>query len=97
MVSTSSSSKFYHFFPGSNFSSGEDENGEEYRKPYTPLTSVNHLGSLDFLIKVYEKTEEYPNGGTMGRYLSTKKVGDSLTIEGPVGKAVYLGDGKMSL
>ena len=61
------------------------------------MTSVNQQGYFDFLIKVYDKTEEYPNGGTMGRFVETLEVGDEMVIDGPVGKAIYQGNGSMKL
>ena len=66
-------------------------------RPYTPLSSVNQEGWFEFLIKVYDKTEDYPNGGGMGRYVESKNVGDELVIDGPVGKAIYEGNGRMNL
>jgi len=37
-------------------------------------------------------TEEFPNGGVMGRYLEAKQVGDRILMEGPVGRLTYRGN-----
>ena len=58
---------------------------------------MHQEGYFDFLIKVYQKTEDYPEGGKMGRYVESKEVGDSLSIEGPVGKIEYEGEGRINL
>jgi NAD(P)H-flavin reductase len=46
---------------------------------------------------VYQQNEKYPEGGKMGRYVEKKQVGDYLTIDGPVGKHIYEGDGVINL
>ena len=47
------------------------------------------------MIKIYRKCEKFPNGGKMTQYLETLKVGDELTISGPVGRLAYHGNGKV--
>jgi len=62
-------------------------------KPYTPVTPINTKGHIDFVIKCYPKTDEFPEGGKMGQFLRTVNVGDTLKMEGPIGMAKYLGNG----
>lgn len=47
------------------------------------------------VIKVYRECEEYPKGGKYGLHFEKSiQVGDSLMVEGPVGKTRYLGAGQ---
>ena len=62
------------------------------RKPYTPISPINQKGSVDMLIKVYEKTEQYPNE-KLTQYLNTLKVGDKCLFSKPFGKVAYIGGG----
>ena len=54
-------------------------------RPYSPITPINTKGYIDFVIKCYPITEEFPAGGKMGHYLRTLNVGDTMTCEGPIG------------
>ena len=65
-------------------------------KPYSPVTPINQKGHIDFVIKCYPKSEEFPTGGKMGSFLRTVKVGDSLKMEHIFGYATYKGNGKLS-
>lgn len=42
---------------------GTDINGQPIAKKYTPVSTVNQKGTIDFVIKIYRKCEEFPNGG----------------------------------
>lgn len=44
------------------------------------------------MVKCYPVTEEFPNGGVMGRHLEAKEVGDRVLMEGPVGRITYKGN-----
>ena len=46
-----------------------------------------------FVIKVYGKCEEFPDGGYVSQYLGGLKEGDKVTMEGPIGRLNYLGKG----
>ena len=73
------------------------EDGEtEIERKYTPTTSDNELGYVDFVIKVYKGgvIDKFPDGGKMSQYMDTLKVGDKLDIMGPIGTHEYLGRGK---
>ena len=45
------------------------------RKPYTPVSPINQKGTVDIMLKVYDKTEEYPNE-KMSKYLDSLAIGD---------------------
>jgi len=48
-----------------------------------------------FAIKIYRKSNEFPNGGAFSQGLENNfKVGDYITVSGPVGMMKYNGYGK---
>ena len=53
------------------------DNDIQVERPYTPLEGVDEHGRMLFWIKMYEK-------GEVGRWLHSKKVGDSVEIRGPL-------------
>jgi NAD(P)H-flavin reductase len=65
-------------------------------KPYTSISPINQKGSIDFVIKVYEKTEEYDEP-KLSQYLNTLKVGEKVRFSPPFSKMSYLGDGNFRL
>lgn len=60
----------------------KDDKGREVIRPYTPVSSPDAVGELDFLIK------EYPNGN-MSKHVGALKPGDKLAIKGPIPKWKY--------
>lgn len=62
-------------------------------KPYTPISPVMHKGSVTFVIKVYRCCDEFPNGGFLTQWMEKLNVGDNVTMEGPVGRVTYTGNG----
>lgn len=60
----------------------KDQDGNEVIRPYTPISSPDKVGELDFLIK------EYPTGN-MSKHVSSLKPGDKLGIKGPIPKWKY--------
>lgn len=75
------------------FSKPAEEGEAVICRPYSPITPINTKGYIDFVIKCYPRTEEFPAGGKMGHYLRTLNVGDTMTCEGPIGMCQYKGDG----
>mmetsp|Transcript_31296 Transcript_31296/g.41417 ORF Transcript_31296/g.41417 Transcript_31296/m.41417 type:complete len:292 (-) Transcript_31296:82-957(-) len=73
---------------------GEDE---FISRMYTPVSPMTQKGTIDFVIKCYPKTEEFPNGGQMGAYLASLNVGDKVLMEGPMGKITYVGNGDFNI
>lgn len=39
----------------------------------------------------------FPDGGKMSQHLENLKIGDTITVRGPTGRLIYLGDGKFSI
>lgn len=74
-------------------------NGEEVAKPYTPVSSDDDKGYVELVIKVYFKNvhPKFPDGGRMTQHLESLKIGDTITIKGPVGRLVYHGKGDFSI
>jgi len=66
------------------------------RKPYTSISPINQKGTIDFVIKVYEKTEEYPTD-KLTQYLNSMAIGEKAKFSPPFGKVSYFGDGNFSL
>ncbi|PWN93030.1 ferredoxin reductase-like protein [Acaromyces ingoldii] len=60
----------------------KDKEGKDVVRPYTPVTSPDTKGHIDFLIK------KYPNGA-MTEYIHAMKPGDKLEIKGPFDKHQY--------
>lgn len=71
---------------------------ENIIRSYTPLSISDQLGTLDILIKVYFPDKESKNpGGKMTMALESIPIGHSVEFKGPIGKFVYLGNGKCDM
>lgn len=60
----------------------KDDKGKPVIRPYTPTTSPDTEGEIEFLIKKYEN-------GLMSRHFHGLKPGDELAIKGPIKKIDY--------
>uniref|UniRef100_A0A671DXW0 NADH-cytochrome b5 reductase n=1 Tax=Rhinolophus ferrumequinum TaxID=59479 RepID=A0A671DXW0_RHIFE len=67
-------------------------------RAYTPVSSDDDRGFVDFIIKIYFKNvhPSYPEGGKMTQYLENMKIGDTILFQGPCGHLFYHGQGKFS-
>lgn len=65
-------------------------------RPYTPTSSDDDQGYVEFMIKVYFKNQhpKFPEGGKMSQYLESLKMGDTIDFRGPNGLIIYEGHGK---
>ncbi|VDN98397.1 unnamed protein product [Rodentolepis nana] len=74
-------------------------NGEDVKRPYTPVTLDDFKGYVKFVIKTYRKdvNPKFPAGGKMSQYLETLSVGDGIDVSGPFGLIHYLGDGDFDI
>lgn len=73
-------------------------NGEHKSRKFTPVSPVNQKGSADFVIKIYRKCDEFPEGGKFTQWMENNlRVGDEILCSGPVGKTKYRGWGKMNM
>lgn len=74
-------------------------NDEMVIRAYTPVSSDEHKGYVDLVIKVYKRNvhPKFPNGGKMSQYVDELKIGDTIAFRGPTGKLQYLGNSKFSI
>lgn len=70
---------------------------EEVFHKYTPISSVNEKGYCDFLIKIYKPSIEHPIGGRLTQTIDKLSFGEKIIINGPLGKCIYLGNGKFNI
>jgi hypothetical protein len=72
--------------------------GEEVQRSYTPVSSDDERGYVDFVIKVYKPwAPKFPEGGKMSQHLDSLAIGDSILMRGPRGELEYLGNGKFRI
>ncbi|CAM9412068.1 unnamed protein product [Chrysoparadoxa australica] len=76
-----------------------DAAGKVVSRSYTPTSSDDELGYVDFVIKVYFPNvhPKFPDGGKMSFHLENMKIGDTLDMRGPKGKLAYKGKGKFTI
>jgi len=83
-----------------------DRGEPEIERKYTPVTGDETPGYVDLVVKVYRpgnfkmpdgKEVNWADGGKMGLYLDSKKVGDYVDLMGPLGVNEYQGQGKFKL
>jgi len=82
------------------------ETASEIFRTYTPTPSANTCGHVDLVMKIYRpgkfrmpdgREVVWEDGGKMSQHVDSKKVGDHLTIMGPVGMHEYLGRGSFKM
>lgn len=73
-----------------------NDEGKEVTRSYTPISSDDDLGWVEFVIKIYHPNVHpaYPAGGVMTCHLDNMKVGDRMDMRGPKGNLDYKGQGK---
>ncbi|KAK3159223.1 hypothetical protein QOZ80_2AG0147400 [Eleusine coracana subsp. coracana] len=73
--------------------------GKLCMRAYTPTSSVDAVGHVELLIKVYYKDEDpkFPAGGLMSQYLDSLPLGATIDIKGPIGHIEYAGRGAFSV
>lgn len=74
----------------------ESPQGELVCRKYTPTSTIQNTGYVDFVIKIYRKNvhPRFPEGGVMTQYLETLEPGSTVLMEGPKGRLAYQGFGK---
>ena len=77
----------------------DDENGEQVFRSYTPVSSDNDIGFVDFVVKIYRKNEhpDFPEGGLMSQKIDTLEIGDKFGFRGPNGRLEYSGNGEFTI
>ncbi len=76
-----------------------DAAGARVTRPYTPVTSDEARGYVDFVIKVYFSgaNARFPAGGAMTQHLEAMALGDAIAAEGPAGRITYAGRGALAV
>ena len=77
----------------------ENEDGEQVSRSYTPVSTDNNVGYVDFVIKIYKKNEhpDFPDGGFMSQKVDQLEIGDTFKFKGPNGRLTYMGNGAFSI
>lgn len=58
--------------------------GEEIRRPYTPISGIDTRGYFELLVKTYPEPH-----GKMSRHLESLALGNSMEVRGPLGRFKY--------
>jgi cytochrome-b5 reductase len=68
-------------------------------RPYTPVTSDDEKGFVEFIIKVYHRNvhPKFPDGGKMSQHMDSLKIGETLDFRGPNGLILYKGNGNFAI
>ena len=84
---------------GKHISLRARKDGKEIQRTYTPVSSDDELGYVDFVIKVYFAGvhPKFPDGGKMSQHLHSLKPGDTIEAIGPNGHMEYKGNGTLHL
>ncbi len=51
-------------------------NGKNISRKYTPISRADQKDTFDLLIKIYNKCQQFPEGGAMSLYLDSLKIND---------------------
>ncbi|KIJ61879.1 hypothetical protein HYDPIDRAFT_95803 [Hydnomerulius pinastri MD-312] len=69
------------------------DTGELVQRAYTPVSQQGAVGFIDFLIKLYLPSSQFPTGGKMTTGFHQLVLGDSIELKGPLGSFVWTGNG----
>ena len=77
----------------------ENEDGEQVSRSYTPVSTDNNIGFVDFVIKVYKRNEhpDFPEGGFMSQKVDQLEIGETFKFKGPNGRLTYIGNGEFNI
>ena len=75
-----------------------NKEGKDVIRSYTPVSSDDDIGYVDFVIKVYFPQEpKFPTGGQMSQHLESLRIGDTMEMKGPKGHLDYKGQGNFTI
>ena len=86
-----------HITLRAKISTAQSPEGEYVERKYTPTSRIDEYGFFDIPIKIYNKADNYPEGGLMTQFLDSMQVGDKLEVSGPKGRMKYLGGGLFAI
>ncbi|KAG0349121.1 hypothetical protein BGZ54_004440, partial [Gamsiella multidivaricata] len=73
---------------------GIAKDDRHFVRAYTPV-SDNHLqGYVEFVVKIYEPNEKFPEGGHLSQLLDSLEIGKTVDVRGPLGSFSYVGRGR---
>ncbi|EGG10841.1 uncharacterized protein MELLADRAFT_33600 [Melampsora larici-populina 98AG31] len=72
------------------------DDGTFIQRAYTPISKEHQKGTIEFVIKLYLPSKQFPEGGKMSVALSNVKVGDQIDMKGPLGSFIWFKDGACS-
>jgi len=77
----------------------DGETGKTVSRSYTPVSSDEDVGFVDFVVKVYFSGvhPKFPNGGRLSQHLEGLTLGDTITATGPKGRLEYKGRGRFCI
>ena len=68
----------------------KNSSGDVVSRPYTPISSDDDVGFVDFCIKIYDD-------GNMSQKMESLKPGDKMSFDGPHGNVVYSDRGEFTI
>lgn len=82
-----------------SFKYTEADTGKVVQRSYTPSSSDDEIGYVEFVVKIYYKNvhPKFPEGGKMSQHLAGLKIGDKMLMMGPKGHLTYKGRGKFTI
>ncbi|KAI5996354.1 hypothetical protein EDD15DRAFT_2419061 [Pisolithus albus] len=69
------------------------DTGELVQRAYTPVSLEGAVGFIEFLIKLYLPSAEFPTGGKMTTGFHQLELGDTVQLKGPLGSFIWNGIG----
>eukprot|EP01065_Artemidia_motanka_P001404 TRINITY_DN10633_c1_g2_i1.p1 TRINITY_DN10633_c1_g2~~TRINITY_DN10633_c1_g2_i1.p1 ORF type:complete len:328 (+),score=79.45 TRINITY_DN10633_c1_g2_i1:137-985(+) len=75
------------------FISLNSPDGRPVNRAYTPVSRNSKLGFVDFVIKIYRKTDQFPEGGKMTQLIDAMEIGGKAELRGPFGRLTYASKG----
>ncbi|KAF9219482.1 hypothetical protein BS17DRAFT_740579 [Gyrodon lividus] len=69
------------------------DTGEVIQRAYTPVSRQGVVGFIEFLIKLYLPSPDFPAGGKMTTGFHQLVLGDTVELKGPLGSFVWAGKG----
>jgi len=67
--------------------------GRQVMRAYTPTSTDDEKGYFTLVVKVYNPTAKFPQGGKMSLFMDSLQVGDKMKFTGPLGHVEYKGRG----
>lgn len=73
------------------------DTGVLVQRAYTPVSRHDAVGCIEFLVKIYHPSPQFPAGGKMTMGFHQLSLGDNVELKGPIGEFMYQGKGSVSV